>query len=96
MNLIYSAVFLWIQYIVPSAILAVYDSEDFHYPFAPIHVSGVTSTTTDFDVSDTPGCLSKVITLRTRHLMSHDGIPSPLLLTFSIGSDVNVNACLGI
>ena len=50
----------------------------------------------DFDVSDTPGYLSKVVILRTRHLMSHDGIPSPLLLTFGIGSDVNVNACLGI
>ena len=95
-NLLSSAMFLWIQYIAPSAILAVYDREDSHYPFAPIHVSGVTSNPADFDVSDTPGCLSKVVVLRTRHLMSHEGATSPLLLTFGVGSDVNVNACLGI
>ena len=91
MNLITSAMFLWIQYIAPSDIFAVYDSKDSRYPFA-----GVTSTAADFDVSATPSCLSKVVILRTCHLVLHDGVPSPLLLTFGIGSDVNANACLGI
>ena len=77
-NLITSAMFLWIQYIAPSTILAVYDSEDSHYSFAPVHVSGVASTAADFDVSATPGCLSKVVILRTRHLMLHILCLSPI------------------
>ena len=57
--------------------------------------SGVT-TDAPADPSSIPGRLTKVAVLRTRHIITMDGVSSPLLLTFGIGSDVSVNACLGI
>ena len=57
--------------------------------------SGVT-TDASADSSSIPGRLTKVAVLRTRHIITMDGVSSPLLLTFGIGSDVSVNACLGI
>ena len=57
--------------------------------------SGVT-TDASADPSSIPGRLTKVAVLRTRHIITLDGVSSPLLLTFGIGSDVSDNACLGI
>ena len=86
---------LWLQLVAPSAVTRVYDCEDDHYPFIPIHVCGVTPDASA-DPSSIPGRLTKVAVLRTRHIITMDGVSSPLLLTFGIGSDVSDNACLGI
>ena len=94
-NLMSLSWLLWLQLVAPSAVMRVYDCEGDHYPFVPIHVRGVT-TDASADPSSIPGSLTKVAVLRTRHIITMDGVPSPLLLTFSIGSDVSVNACLGI
>ena len=61
----------------------------------PIHVRGVIKDDLA-DPSHTPGRLPKVAVLRTRHIITMGGVLSPFLLTFGIGSDVHVNACLGI
>ena len=94
-NLMSLSLLLWLQLVAPSAVMRVYECEDDHYPFVPIHVRGVT-TDASADPSSIPGRLTKVAVLRTRHIITMDGVSSPLLLTFGIGSDVSVNACLGI
>ena len=61
----------------------------------PIRVRGVIKDDLA-DPSHIPGRLTKVAVLRTRHIITMGGVLSPFLLTFGIGSDVHVNACLGI
>ena len=64
-------------------IVRVYDCDDDCYPFVPIHVRGVIQDDLA-DPSYIPGRLTKVAVLRTRHIITMDGVSSPLLLTFGI------------
>ena len=94
-NLMSFSLLLWLQLVAPSAVVRVYDCEDDHYPFVLIHVHVVT-TDASADPSFIPGRLAKVAVLRPCRIITIDGMSSPLLLTFGIGSDVFVNVCLGI
>ena len=79
---------LQLQLVAPYAVMRVYDCEDDHYLFIPIHVRSVT-TDASTDPSFIPDRLTKVDMLRTRHIITIEGSSSPLLLTFGIGSDVS-------
>ena len=81
-NLMSLSLLLWLQLVAPSAVI-------------PIQVRGIT-TDAPADPSSIPGRLTKAAVLRTRHIITMGGVSSPLLLTFGIGSNVSVNACLGI
>ena len=94
-NIMFFLLLLWLQLVAPSAVVKVYDFEDSCYPFVPIRVCGVTADASA-DPSFIRGHLTKIAVLYTCHIITIDGLLSPLLLTFGIGSDVPVNACLVI